>query len=298
MRRASSLLVLGLALIGCKSEQREKPDQTQLAAPAPAPLPQTEAEFLAELMPLPGDAEAIEVRYAVTGPALEGELTILIGEGGYKREQWELRTIGGDATLRSAGTTIINPEQIWSAPEGQPGELRTNLLGALAGAWTKLDEQKRTAVAEAVRDWHALLRERRAEVPGDQGQILGVSCLQTRIAAQNLCMWEQVGLFLRYEGSAFTIEATQIDRAPELPADAFVLPPQARDAARVEPEAIDFTAALDQAASGNFAELFLLVSRTQALPKLEQPQPTPPPPTQAAQAGNGGDEAVGETGAG
>lgn len=296
MRRASSLLVLGLALIGCKSEQREKPDQTQLAAPAPAPLPQTEAEFLAELMPLPGDAEAIEVRYAVTGPALEGELTILIGEGGYKREQWELRTIGGDATLRSAGTTIINPEQIWSAPEGQPGELRTNLLGALAGAWTKLDEQKRTAVAEAVRDWHALLRERRAEVPGDQGQILGVSCLQTRIAAQNLCMWEQVGLFLRYEGSAFTIEATQIDRAPELPADAFVLPPQARDAARVEPETIDFTAALDQAASGNFAELFLLVSRTQALPKLEQPQPTPPPPTQAAQAGQD-DEVAGETGA-
>lgn len=296
MRRASSLLVLGLALIGCKSEQREKPDQTQLAAPAPAPLPQTEAEFLAELMPLPGDAEAIEVRYAVTGPALEGELTILIGEGGYKREQWELRTIGGDATLRSAGTTIINPDQIWSAPEGQPGELRTNLLGALAGAWTKLDEQKRTAVAEAVRDWHALLRERRAEVPGDQGQILGVSCLQTRIAAQNLCMWEQVGLFLRYEGSAFTIEATQIDRAPELPADAFVLPPQARDAARVEPETIDFTAALDQAASGNFAELFLLVSRTQALPKLEQPQPTPPPPTQAAQAGQD-DEVAGETGA-
>ncbi|HVI00223.1 MAG TPA: hypothetical protein VM869_16010 [Enhygromyxa sp.] len=280
-------------MLSCKSESREQADENTEPTPAPAaaPLPTSEAEFLAELMPLPGDAEAIEITYAVAGPALEGEMTILIREGGHKREQWELRTIGGEATLRSAGLAIVNPDQIWSAPEGQPGELRTNLLGALARAWSGLDEAKRAAVAKAVRDWHALLDKRRAEVPGDRGQILGVPCLQTRIAAQNLCMWEEVGLFLRYEGSAFTIEATQIDRAPEVSADAFVLPPESRDATRAEPESIDFRAALDEAATGNFAELFLLVSRTQALPKLEHPQQQaaePEAPTTETETGETG----------
>lgn len=277
-RRATRVAVLGVALIGCKSGERDKVESKTEIAPevAPAPTPTTEAEFLAELMPLPDDAEAIEISYAVTGPTLEGEMTVLIREGGYKRERWELRTTGSPTELRSAGLAIVNPEQIWSAAEGQPGELRTNLLGALARAWLALDETRRAAVSKAVRDWHALLAERRKEVPGDRGEVLGVACLRTRIAAQNLCMWEEAGLFLRYEGSAFTIEATNIDRAPKVPADAFVLPPESRDATRIESEAIDFDAALAEAAEGNFAELGLLVSRTRALPKLSEPQPEQP----------------------
>src|SRR5690606_18903386 len=118
-RRALGILAiaaLALALIGCKSPERDAPEtKTAVTAePAAAPLPTNEAEFLAELMPLPDGAEAIEISYAVTGPALEGELTILVREGGYKREHWELRTTGGDVGLRSAGLSIVNPEQIWS----------------------------------------------------------------------------------------------------------------------------------------------------------------------------------------
>jgi hypothetical protein len=79
-------------------------------------------------------------------------------------------------------------------------------------------------------------------------------------------------LFLRYEGSAFTIEATQIDRAPEVPADAFVLPPESRDAVPIEAPTVDFGAALDETIHGNFAELLLLVSRAQALPRLALPK--------------------------
>jgi hypothetical protein len=270
---------LGLALLGCKSESPEQKTGTGAAVeptPEPAALPQNEAEFLAELMPLPGDAKAIEITYAMTGPALEGEMTILIAEGGYKREQWELRTVGNE-TLRSAGVAISTPEQTWHANEGQPGELRPNMLAGLARAWAARDELERAAISKAVRDWHALLQTRRGEVPGDQGQILGVACLQTRVAAQNLCMWEEVGLFLRYEGSAFTIEATQIDRAPEVPADAFVLPPESRNAARVEVPTFDFGPALDEAIHGNFAELLLLVSRSQALPRLALPKPEAAP---------------------
>jgi hypothetical protein len=268
------VVAIGAALLGCNPGEREKIGDTAVA-PKRAPLPVTEAEFLAELMPLPGGAEALEIHYDVTGPALEGELTILLGRGGFKRERWELHTTGDDDELRSAGLAIVNPEQIWSAPEGQPGqpgELQPNLLAALARAWRALDEADRAAVANAVRDWHQLLAERRAANPGDQGELLGVACLRTRIAAQNLCMWEEAGVFLRYEGSAFTIVATKIDRSPKVPADAFVLPPEAIDAKRLEAETIDFRDALDQAAKGNFAELVLLVSRTRALPKLQEPK--------------------------
>jgi hypothetical protein len=277
VRRTLIFAALGIACFGCKPESPEQKTGTSAAVeptPEPASLPETEAEFLAELMPLPGNAKAISITYAVAGPALEGEMTISIREGGYKREQWELRTIGNES-LRSAGLSISTPEHIWHAAEGQPGELQTNMLAGLARAWAARDELERAAISKAVRDWHALLQARRAEVPGDQGQILGVACLQTRIAAQNLCMWEEVGLFLRYEGSAFTIEATNIDRAPELPAEAFVLPPEARDAARVETKAIDFGAVLDETIHGNFAELLLLVSRVQALPKLAAPPAEP-----------------------
>jgi hypothetical protein len=272
LRRSLGLgLGLGLAVAattGCNSERRD-PATTEIASKPPAaPLPTNEAEFLAELVPLPEGAEAIEITYAVTGPALEGELTILVGEGGNKREQWELRTTGANTQLRTAGLAIVNAEQIWNGPEGEPGELRVNQLGGLARAWAALDPAKRAAVVEAHRDWRKLLDKRRAEVPGDQAEILGIHCLQTRIAAQNLCMWEEVGLFLRYEGSAFTIEATEIDRDPTVAADAFVLPPRSSGASTDKPESVDFGIALEQAADGNFAALFLLVSRARALPKL------------------------------
>lgn len=266
--------VFGLALIGCKAEEREREPSPSEHAPKPAtvPLPSNEAEFLAELMPLPDGAEAIEIHYAIESPALAGEMTILVRKGGYKRERWELWTLGSPTELRTTGLTIINPEQIWSAPQDQPGQLQTNLLGALARAWMALEEPERAAVALAVRDWQTLLAERRAEVPGklseDWGEVLGVACLRTRIAAQNLCMWEEAGLPLRYEGSVFTIAATKIDRSPKVPPDAFVVPPTASTATRVEPEAVDFDAALGEAAKGNFADLLLLVSRTRGLPKL------------------------------
>jgi hypothetical protein len=277
------IIITALALtwlaFACKTETREHTDgeKQTVEKPSQAPLPSDEAEFLAELIPLPGGAEAIEISYAVTGPALEGEMTILITEGGNKRERWELRTTGANTQLRSAGLGIVNAEQIWHAPEGQPGELRQNQLAALARTWSALPDAKRAAVVTAIRDWQTMLDGRRAEVPGDQGEILGVPCLQTRIAAQNLCMWEAVGLFLRYEGAAFTIEATQINRAPEVAKDAFELPPEAASATKIEAPTIDFAAALEHAAEGNFAELFLLVSQTRALPKLARPSEPPPP---------------------
>lgn len=295
-RSPVALAALSCLVLACKTDERapSKDGQQVEVEREPAPLPTNEAEFLAELVPLPDGAEAIEISYAVTGPALEGELTILITAGGNKRERWELRTTGANTQLHSAGLGIVNAEQIWHGARGQAGERRQNQLGALARTWSALDESKRAAVVTALRDWHAMLDRRRAEVPGDQGEILGVPCLQTRIAAQNLCMWEAVGLFLRYEGSAFTIEATQIDRSPVIPEDAFELPPEASEASVIEVTPIDFGAALDQAASGNFAELFLLVSQTRALPRLERPaEPAKQPEASSDETETGSEETEG-----
>jgi hypothetical protein len=275
---AGGLLWVVLALTGCKPDAPESSTKGEAASAAPEPLPQTEADFLAELLPLPTESGAIEIRYAVTGPALEGELTMLVREGGYKRETWELRTTGTPSPMRSAGLTIANPEHIWTkalvdgeptqAGEGPPGQLRSYSLGALARAWAALDSEQRDAVAKAIRDWHSLLDKRRAEVPGDQTRILDVACLQTRVAAQNLCLWEQAGVFLRYEGSAFTIEAEAIDRDPSIPSDAFTLPPEAKSVTPIPAAPVDFAVALEQAAQGNFGELFLLTAQIQALPDL------------------------------
>ena len=266
-----------LAAAACKPDTPDSSAGQDSASRAatPDPLPTTEAEFLAELLPLPTDGGAIEIRYAVTGPALEGELTMLVREGGYKRETWELRTTGTPTPLRSAGLTIVNPEHIWTKPEGQPGQLRSHDLGALGRAWSGLEPDQRDAVATALRDWHGLLAKRRAEVPGDQTRILDVACLQTRVAAQNLCLWEEAGLFLRYEGSAFTIEAESIDRAPAVSADAFALPAEAKAATPVPAPKVDIAAALEQAATGNFGELFLLTAQIQAPPDVRAPTETP-----------------------
>jgi hypothetical protein len=291
LRGVAGLAVV-LVLAGCKPDAPESSQASEgRSGPAAAPLPKTEADFLAELLPLPTESGAIEIRYAVTGPALEGELTMLVREGGYKRETWELRTTGTPTPLRSTGLTVVNPEHIWTkasvdgpapseaAPSKQspPGQLRSYSLGALARAWAALDSEQRDAVAKAIRDWHGLLDKRRAEVPGDQTRILDVACLQTRVAAQNLCLWEQAGVFLRYEGSAFTIEAEAIDRDPAIPTDAFTLPPEAKSATPTPAAPVDFGRALEQAAAGDFGELFMLTAQIQALPEMSGDGPARAP---------------------
>jgi hypothetical protein len=55
-------------------------------------------------------------------------------------------------------------------------------------------------------------------------QILGIECLWLRLAAQSLCLWEETGLPMAYEGSRFALKALEVDRVPEVRADTFALP--------------------------------------------------------------------------
>jgi hypothetical protein len=268
------LCVVPLGLVGCPSSER-KPDDVSEAGKleAVASIPATEAEFLAELVPLPDGAAAIQIDYAIEGPALTGTMTTTITAGGQRRDQWELLSTLGDTQLRAAGVTIVNPSQIWTANEGHPGELSDNHLSELARAYLRLDPAARAPVVASVRAWHQLLAEQRKTSGGaDRAELLGVACLQTRIAAQNVCMWEETGLLLRYEGSAFTIEATKLDRAPKLAADAFTLPPEAAGAARAEPaREYDYDQILAEIAAGSYGKVSLLVVGSKSIPSLRLP---------------------------
>jgi hypothetical protein len=265
-------------LLACPSSDRKTDGGSEATVSnTVAPIPASEAEFLAELVPLPDGADAIQVKYAITGPALTGTMTTSITAGGQRRDQWELLSTLGDTQLRAAGVTIVNTTKIWTANEGQPGEVTDNHLAELARAYMRLDPAARAPVVESIRAWHQLLAEQREAAGGARAQLLGVSCLETRVAAQNVCMWEQTGLLLRYEGSAFTIEAVEIDRNPKLAADAFALPPQAAQAERpAQPSQHDYGQILAEIAAGSYGNVSLLVVGSKSIPSLRLPASTDP----------------------
>lgn len=273
--RPWSGLVLALACMlasaACKTDKQDGGKSEEEAPAAAVATPTSEAAFLAELVPLPEGVEAVEIHYAITGPALRGTMTTTVAAGGARIDRWELSSTV-DPTLRSAGTTLVNADHVWSAAEGSAGELRPNHLGALARAYLDLDQDARAAVVESIRSWHAMLAEQRARDQGARTQIQGESCLRTRVAAQNVCMWEEVGVLLRYEGSAFTIEATKIDHSPTLSPDAFMLPRVADGAKELPGETHDYAQILTEIAAGSYGRVSALVVGANVLPSLSVPE--------------------------
>jgi hypothetical protein len=274
MTRAALLAALGLSLLACKGEQTETQPQTEPATPAAdAGSLDSEDAFLAALIPLPDGLDAIEVRYGVSGSGLTGEVTVTLGPGGRRHERWQLQADVADPSLRTAGVRIVTPDRIWTANDGAPGKLEINHLGNLARAYMELEPQMRAKVAASVGEWYELLAEQRKLDKGVRGEVLGVSCLQTRIAAQNVCMWEEANVLLRYEGSAFTLEATQIDRAPKLAADVFALPAAAGSTELQDSPAPDYAKVLQDIAAGSYGSVSALVLGVGVLPPVGSTTP-------------------------
>ncbi len=254
------VLALLLALPACGG-----PPSAPQAAPAPAPepaLPGTASGFLRELLPLP--SEALVVVYDLEGPGgLSGSLEILARPGGLRRENWRLELpVPGRGQLARRATRIVTPARMWAASEGAAGTVTPLPLARLAGAYEDLDPSRRRAVIEAVRAWYGELARARHEHPGQVREVAGVTCTWMRVAAQSLCMWEEAGLPLRYEGPALTAEAVRIDRAPTLSDDAFDLPHQAATARNLPPpEALAGVGPelLERLAAGDVAPLALTV---------------------------------------
>lgn len=242
------------------------------------PGPSDEAGVLALLAPLPvaddpeSPAATLELRYRISGPDnLAGELVALHKAGGYRSERW---TMHGDAGLELAGRTIATPSVQWTTVGEQAGERRERPLAALANAYLALAPERRAAALANLRAWRAELAKSRVEQPGEGETLEGERCVTMRIAAQDLCLWEETGLLLRYEGAAFSLVVTAIERGPTLPADAFVLPAIAADAKRLETPKVDAAALIEGLADGKVAPLVEQLAGVQ-MPALAGPDASP-----------------------
>lgn len=273
-------LALLLALGGCNLMRDQGANAEAEAAPERAPTPDSVEGFLAELAPLPKGAAAIEIDYEVSGEALSGELHTTLGPGGQRRDRWQLRSKAGDEFLTIAGTSVVSTTQLWIGSDGEPGELRPNALVELGKAYLARSPEERAKIVDSIRSWHETLAAQRERNSGQLDTVAGVPCLRTRIAAQNVCMWEQANVMLAYEGAAFSIEATQIEELAELKPKSFELPPLALRAEQVEGSgAQDFEGILDELAAGSHAKVALLLYANLGMPAMQMPEPKTAPPS-------------------
>ncbi|MBL4684149.1 MAG: hypothetical protein JKY37_06145 [Nannocystaceae bacterium] len=226
MGRILSLALVSMTL-ACASEPAAVVSDLALLATATSSaaerLPQTREEFLRTLSPLPFDA--VRVTYAVQGPGgLAGTLEILLASGGRRRESWTLALPlpGGDVRTIAA-SAVQTADYIWTGT-GEFLEVDRAPLGALADAYLKLPEDERRRVVESLDAFRSRVSWARVDAPGPGREVLGMPCLETRLAAQELCIWEATGLPLDYRGNAFAMQATTIETDARIPEGAFSAP--------------------------------------------------------------------------
>ncbi len=234
---------LALSLLlgsGCdRSEASSAPDPTEpwvlapgLASATPvgseAPIPTDATSVLVELAPIPGDA--VVIVYDVIGPAgLSGSLEVLAARGGYRRDNWVLTLPLPEGPREIRGSAVQTPEFVWRAEGETAGTVEPGRMLAVAEAIAALDPVLRGAVIDQVRLWHGELAVARAQDPGEQETIAGVSCVRVRAGGGEVCTWEEAGLPLRYDGATFSIVAAHVEHSAQLGMHAFDIP---SDAAR------------------------------------------------------------------
>ena len=109
----------------------------------------------------------------------------------------------------------------------------------------------------------ALLQRARAEAPGETQTIAGVACMELSLAGRKVCLWEEAGLPLRYEGPSFSLVATKVDRDTAIDDAQFKLPPEARPAREVPLPTwleIDGKAAMDALVEGDLGPIAVLLT--------------------------------------
>lgn len=190
------------------------------------PLPDDAAGILRELAPIPGGATVVV--YDVVGPAgLSGTLEVLAAEGGMRRDNWTISLPLPTGAREIRGSSITTPDAIWRAEGDDAGVVEPGRLRGVADAIAALDPTTRTSVLTQIRSWRDDLDRARAEDPGEQDTIAGVPCVRVRAGGGEVCTWEEAGLPLRYDGSAFSIVATHVEHDAQLGPHAFDIPAMA-----------------------------------------------------------------------
>lgn len=255
--RTVAAVLVTCALAGCRTEPPEpmtEPDLGSIGEHAPA-LPDTEQAFLEALAPMA--LQGVGIDYEVTGPAgMHGTLRIVARPGGYRHERWELTLPGVDEGIDVNGSMVVTPEASWTDAVQGAALVHPLPLRALARAYLELPPELQTLVMYQIRQWHDALAQARREHPGSIDRILGRPCLQTEVASHRLCVWEDTGLPLSYDGDSFQVHAVRIEIAPDIDAEAFTIPDSAQPAVDAPP-AFDAHDSITRLAGGDFAELAL-----------------------------------------
>ncbi|MEM6995613.1 MAG: hypothetical protein AAF721_34195, partial [Myxococcota bacterium] len=215
------------AAVACGPEAAAPTSDLGLLATASAStaarLPQTRTEFLDVVAPLPFDA--VRVQYEVSGPGgLAGTLEILLKAGGERRESWMLQLPLAEGEVRTIAASAVQTADFVWAGTGDTLEVDRAPLGALADAYLALPSDERRRVIESLAAFRTRVDVARTDAPGTGREILDVPCLATRLAAQELCVWEATGLPLDYRGNAFVMRATAIETDATVPDGAFEVP--------------------------------------------------------------------------
>lgn len=212
------MCVAGVVLAGGCGDKKAAPE-ISLADLEPTPaavhVSQDEEVFLAALFPQ--QHPQIKVSYGLEGAGgMTGSLEVWTAAGGRRREVLSA-TIGSPAasTLSKVeGLTIQGPGKIFRGTgSDDQGTQSSAPFRGLAEAWSNLPDSRRAKALEHVREWHALRTEAVTSKPGEQREIAGHLCTQTRLAGQSICLWEQEGVVLAYESEAFTLMALRVEVA-------------------------------------------------------------------------------------
>lgn len=190
---------------------------------AAGPIPEDVDGVLLELAPVPEGA--VVIVYDVLGPAgLSGTLEVLAAAGGHRRDNWTISLPLPDGPREIRGSAVQTPTANWRAEGEDVGTVEAGGLGDVAQAIVALDPEARATVIEQIRSWRDELALAREEDPGEQEIVAGLPCVRVRAGGGEVCTWEEAGLPLRYDGAAFSIVATHVERGAELGARAFEIP--------------------------------------------------------------------------
>ncbi len=225
--------------------------------------PSDAAGFIALLWPLP--SPQLHVTYDLKGPGgLEGTLDLRLRQDASRREDWVLRVPVPDAEpIEVKGTTIQNSSVAWTARAGEAGTRSPSPLHGVVAAYLEESPGRREKAAATLREWTTLVQRAREETPGETQTIAGITCLELALAGRKVCLWEEAGLPLRYEGPSFSLVATKVDRDTALDDTLFKLPVEARAARDVPLPAalqIDGKAAMNALVEGDLGPIAVLLT--------------------------------------
>ncbi|MGB1699412.1 MAG: hypothetical protein ACPHRO_05630 [Nannocystaceae bacterium] len=251
--------------VGTGCQQKKAPTDVELSdlevAIAAVEIP-SEPRVLLEAL-FPQHEAQIKVTYGIEGTGgMTGSLEVWTASGSLRREEFTATIMGSgkESMTTVEGLAIQRPGILYRRRGADGGEswVRTP-YDALATAWSKLPDDRRGRALEHLGDWHKTRATALVADPGEQREVAGQMCRQTRLGGQSICLWEREGVVLAYESEVFTLTALRVETAATVDQDRFAIPPSTEEvpppSTTLEEEVSRLLLALEEGDMGSLAPL-------------------------------------------